>query len=316
MRKKPILVICSIIVAAVLAGGVAFYLNSANEKRLEEQAVAEKQREIFNDLFYANRYNFTCYTSSGEFLALSLVSMAREDPAKHARIDFYDERPTGFEFEKIEDGVIMAFPSGMTKKSLAALNSFIRLYNVDTAALGFGPEVTMHDIVHRRAGIDALVEEVCREAPPGYPVTTIQRSIYDPEIEIMPSLNYASDFNFMFYTASGAFDGPDMKAEVWDNPTDYTRIDYYDELPAGIEPGDIEDGVIIAVPTEKTQRSLDRLNYLIKQQNIDITVFGLGPEITMYDAVHSRGLRVVVAKIQGGTPEETAALRDSIYNPE
>ena len=306
--KKPVLIACLAVLAVTVAGGAAFYLVSANEERQKEQAVEERQQEVLDDLYYANRYNFACYTGSGQSMSLSLISEAKDDPTRYARVDFYDERPSGFGLEEVEDGVVVAFPSGRTKASLKELNSAIGEYGIDASAFGLGQEVTMHDMVTRRAEVQTLVDEID---------PSTKESIYNPEIDIMPSLVYTSDFNFALYTRSGEFDGPGMIDEVLDNPADYDRVDYYDTLPGGLDLEDIEDGVVIAVPTEKTQKSLDRLNDLLKQYSIDTTSLRLGPEVTVYDAVHRPGaIQILFDRIQGATPEETAALRDSIRNPE
>ena len=177
MRKRPALIACLAVLAVAVAAGIVFYVGSANERRLEEQAVKEKQQEILNDLFYANRYNFTCYTNSGEFLALSLASMAREDPAKYTRIDFCDERPAGFEFEKIEDGVIIAVPTDKTQRSLDRLNYLIGQYNVDATAFGFGPELTIHDMPDRQ-GVRALIDRIQGGTPEE--TAALRDSIYNP----------------------------------------------------------------------------------------------------------------------------------------
>ena len=156
MKKKPILVICSVIVAAVLGGGVVFYFN---EKRLEEQAVVERRNELWGDMSYANTFEFTCYTTSlGYFGAKSLVSEVINDPMQFTRIDFYDERPADFEFEKIKDGVVVAFPSETTPRCLEEFNINVKYYKIDAQSFGFDSEVTMHDLVNRREEVDALFD--------------------------------------------------------------------------------------------------------------------------------------------------------------
>ena len=304
--KKPALIAFLAVLAVAVAGGIAFYLVSANEERQKQQAVPEKQQEVLDDLYYVYRYNFVC-----SYPILDVIGEAKDDPTKYTRVDFYDERPAGFEFGEVEDGVVVAFPSGTTQNSLDNLNSAIGRYRTEATALDFDPEVTMHDMVHRRAEVQALVDEMD---------AITRNDIYSPKVDIMLDLDYASNLNFTFYANSGnpgEFDGPGMTAEVKDKPGRYTRIELYDAPPVGFELEKIGYRVIMAFPTERTQKSLDRLNALLQQYNIDPASVGLGPEITVHDAVHDpEGVQSLFYKIQGATPEETAALRDSIYDPE
>jgi len=311
--KKPILIACLAVLAVAIAGGAAFYLVSANE----EQAIEERQQEVLGDLSYAFRYNFTYYTDSDYLSVAELEPTVRKDPTRYARVDFYDERPADFGPEEVEDGVIVVFPSGRTKAGLDALNSAIGEYGIDASAFGLGPEVTMYDMVHRRAEVDALVGGLNALVPGGMG-TVIRNNIYNPRIKVVSDFDYASDLSFALYARSGELDGPDMADKVGDDPAaDYFRVDFYDALPEGFDPGSIEDGVIVAVPTEKTQKGLDRLNDLIRQYNIDTTSLRPGPEVTVYDAVHDpMEVQFLFYKIQGATPEETAALKDSVRNPE
>ena len=304
MRKRPALIACLAVLAVAVAGGVAFYVVSANEK----QAVEQRQLEVFNDLDYASRYNFTIYNDLGQSFGEDIISDALHDFSRYTRVDFYDERPSGFDPEEVEDGVVVVFPSGVTKASLDELNDAIEKYSIDASAFGLGPEVTMYDMVHRRAEVTALVDGLD---------ASVRSDIYSPRIKVMPDLRYASNFNFALYTRSGELDGPDLIDEVLDDPTaDYDRVDYYDELPEGFDPGGIEDGVIVAVPTEQTQKSLNRFNDILRQYDIDPTSAGFGSEITMYNVIHDPRFLLLLDKIPGITPEETAALRDSIRNPE
>ena len=307
--KKPILIACLAVLAAAVAGGAAFYVVSANEK--------QAQQEVSRDLSYALEYNFIFYNDLGLNFGGDIISDATRDRSRYTRVDFYDERPAGFDPEKIEDGVVVVFPSGVTRKSLDKLNDTIEKYGIDASAFGLGPEVTMYDMVHRRAEVQSLVDGLDAWAPGGMG-ESIRSKIYNPGIEIMPDLRYASDLNFAFYTRSGEFDGPDMIDKVWDDPTeDYTRVDYYDALPEGFAPEDIEDGAIMAVPTEKTQKSLDRLNDILRQYNIDPMSAGLGSEVTVYDAVHDPGaIQILFDRIQKASPVGIWPLRDSIRNPE
>jgi len=309
MRKRPALIACLAVLAVAIAGGAAFYMISANEERQKEQAVEEKQQEVLDDLQYAYSYNFICYTNSGEHFALSLHSSLLKDPTRYTRVDFYDERPAGFDPEEVEDGAVVAFPSGLTKRGLAVLNDAIGEDGIDASAFGLGQEVTMYDMAHRRAEVQALVDGLD---------TSVQTKIYNSRVEIMPDLDYVSKLNFALYARSGELDGPYLAAKVRDDPpaADYFRVDYYDALPEGFDPGSIEDGVIVAVPTEKTQKGLDRFNDILKQYDIDPTSAGFGPEITMYNVVHDPRFLLLLDKIPGITPKEEAALEDSVYNPE
>jgi len=310
--KKPALIACLAVLAVAIAGGVAFYVVSANE----EQAVEQRQQEVLRDLSYAFRYNFTYYADSDHLSLADLEKTVREDPTRYTRVDFYDERPAGFGPEEVEDGVVVVFPSGVTRASLDELNDAIEKYDIDASAFGLGPEVTMYDMVHRRAEVQSLVDGLDTLVPGGMGAV-VRYNIYEAKIKVMPDLDYASDLNFAFYTRSGELDGPDLIGKVRDDPTaDYFRVDFYDALPEGFDPEDIEDGVIVAVPTEKTQKSLDRFNDILKQYDIDPTSAGFGPEITMYNVVHDPRFLLLLDKIPGITPEEEAALEDSVYNPE
>jgi len=312
MRKKPALIACLAVLAVAIAGGVAFYVVSVNE----EQAIEERQQEVLGDLSYAFRYNFTYYTDSdylnsdSNFLSLAdLETTVREDPTRYTRVDFYDERPADFGPEEVEEGAVVVFPTGLTKASLDELNDAIGKYGIDASSFGLGQEVTLYDVVHRRAEVQSLVSVLG---------ASIRSDIYSPRITVVPDLDYASDLNFALYTRSGELDRPGMADKVLDDPTaDYFRVDFYDALPEGFDPKDIEDGVIVAVPTERTQKSVDRLNDLIRQYDIDTASDGLGSEVTVHDAVHDpMALQFLLYDVQKASPEETAALKDSIRNPE
>ena len=148
-RRIIFIIIAIILIISTL--GIVYHQRSIKQR--EAKIEEERIQKIYNEFLYIYWFGMACNTS--RFVSSDDI---RENPEKYGEVQYSIQKPEGFEKGKVENGIILAFPTINTYAYLENLNFTIEYYDLDITGYGLDAPLTIQDIVYKRDEIIQMME--------------------------------------------------------------------------------------------------------------------------------------------------------------